>query len=311
MTKAMLVESTPDGERTYPTELLPSASQLAPALSPVALRILGALHQRPDYAGGVSRSLGLHEQKVYYHIQRLQRAGLVRVVREERRRGAPCRYLAPVAPVLAVKVSPRVAGTPNPRRGPPEVLQEFLADMVVSGELRAPIVVGSPLPHGPFMAAARDGHHASALAFHLGSLAAAAIDEVVLLDTDVRTRGLERGPLILVGGPVANILSMEVNPRLPVRFDWREGWRIIASERSYASEAVGLVAKVPSPWQDGSWVLLLSGLHHQGTLAAVMGLTNYSSRILAGYTPGDPFLRVVEGQDRNGDGRIDAVAVLE
>ncbi len=313
MTRALLVEATSGGTTAHDAELLPSPRHLAAALSPAAWRILSALAQRPDYAGGLARRLGLHEQRVYYHVHRLMGAGLLRVVREEGRRGAPRRYLAPTAQALAVKLLPRAAGTARvPPLPVPEVL-DFFSDLCPGGVLRAPIVVGSPVPHGPFLTAARDGHYAVALGFHLGALAAPGVQGVVTLDTDVRALGLQRGPLILVGGPVANLLSMEINPHLPARFDWREGWRIVGEGRGrvFTSEGVGLVAKVPNPWAPGHWVVLLSGLHHQGTQAAIAAVTSSAREALAGYQRGTSMVRVVEGLDRDGDGRPDSVAVLQ
>ena len=57
--------------------------------------------------------------------------------------------------------------------------------------------------------------------------------------------------------------------------------------------------------------MVLSGLHYRGTLSSIVGLTEFSDTVLEGYEPGRDFYRVVLGQDRDGDGRVDAVSVLE
>jgi len=56
---------------------------------------------------------------------------------------------------------------------------------------------------------------------------------------------------------------------------------------------------------------MFSGLHHSGTEAAVLGLTAFSDRTLRDYVPGREFYRIVQGVDRDGDGRMDSVEVLE
>src|SRR5439155_179085 len=45
--------------------------------------------------------------------------------------------------------------------------------------------------------------------------------------------------------------------------------------------------------------------------AGILGLTRFADDVLDGFTPGEDFYRVVAGQDRDGDGRLDAVSVLE
>src|SRR3989442_4376008 len=118
--------------------------------------------------------------------------------------------------------------------------------------------------------------------------------------------------MILVGGPVANIIRMELNPHLAVDFDWKQVWRMESSRtrRPYADEQVGLVAKVRNPWNPARVIVVLSGLHAVGTMAAILGLTHFAEEVLDGYAPGEDFYRVVAGPERGGHGRVDAVAIL-
>src|SRR5437667_4544790 len=119
--------------------------------------------------------------------------------------------------------------------------------------------------------------------------------------------------MVRVGGPVANIIAMDLNPHLAVNFDWRQVWRMESSRtgRPYADEQVGLIAKVRNPWNPSKVIVSLGGLHATGTMAAILGLTHQADEVLEGYRPGDEFYRVVAGEDRDGDGRPDAVSILE
>jgi DNA-binding transcriptional ArsR family regulator len=67
-------------------------------VSPVALRrrILDSLDE-PDSATGVGRRLGVPRQKVNYHLRELERAGLVELAEERRRRGFVERRLRAIA----------------------------------------------------------------------------------------------------------------------------------------------------------------------------------------------------------------------
>jgi hypothetical protein len=119
--------------------------------------------------------------------------------------------------------------------------------------------------------------------------------------------------MILVGGPVVNIVTLDLNPHLAVAFDWRQAWRVESSRtrRAYADEHVGLLAKVRNPWNPDKVIVLLSGIHALGTGAAILALTEFAEDALDGYDPEAPFYRIVSGEDRDGDGRLDRVAVLE
>jgi len=136
---------------------------------------------------------------------------------------------------------------------------------------------------------------------------------VVKLDTEVKAAGMDRENMILVGGPVVNIVTLDLNPHLAVNFDWKQVWRIESSRtrRTYGDENVGLVAKVRNPWNPEKVVVVLSGSHYAGTSASILGLTQFTGDVLEGYEPGRDFYRVVAGEDRDGDGRPDGVSVLE
>ncbi len=283
---------------------------LGPLGSPEAWRILTELGRRPDYPGALARRLKMHEQTVYYHVHRLARAGLIRVVREERHQGAVSRAFAPAAEAFGVEL-PIFGKARGPARRPvPEKVRAFLDPFLREGAL---FVIGSPYPHGPYLTVARDSPHAVRLALFLGGLSGTAPEMLVRMDTDVKAGGVEKGNLILVGGPVANIVVLDLNPHLRVTFDWAQAWRMRSSlsGREYSEESVGLLARVPNPWNPEAEILLVSGLHYSGTEASVLGLTAFSDRVLRGYEEGREFYRVVQGVDRDGDGRTDGVEVLE
>ena len=286
--------------------------RLGPLGSAEAWRILAELARRPEYPGALAQRLKMHEQTVYYHVHRLAKAGLIRVVREERRRGAVSRFYAPVAEAFGLELPGVGRSRATPRRPVPEKARAFLERFLRNGE-HAVLVIGSPYPHGPYLTVARDSAYAVQLALFLGGLAPQGGGLPVKLDTEVKAAGLERRSLVLVGGPVANIVTLDLNPHLKVAFDWREAWRMRSSQsgREYAGEDVGLLAKIPNPWNPEAEVAMFSGLHHSGTEAAVLGLTAFSDRTLRDYVPGREFYRIVQGVDRDGDGRMDSVEVLE
>jgi len=306
-----LIESRGARRITHSALVAEKPEVVAVAAHPTAWRILTELAKTPDYPSNLARRLRVHEQKVYYHVNRLRKAGLLRVVREQQGQGAPARVLAPSAEAFALVLP----NTGTPSQGPQPLtgaLRSFLGEFASEGTLDAWIVLGAPTPHGPFLTAARDSPYAAQLGLFLGRYFGLRRGLAVKLDTEVKAEGAERGNLILVGGPVANIASLDLNPHLAVQFDWREVWRLRSARTgtAYAEDTIGVVAKVPNPWREGAWILLLAGLHYPGTIASLLAVTDFTDALLDGYEGGELY-RVVQGLDRDGDGRLDEVRVLE
>ncbi len=309
-TRLIVDPSSEEGSPARNLLLADRPDRLAPLSHPEAWRILVELARKPDYAGAVAKRLRLHAQTAYYHIHRLAKAGLIHIVREERRQGAVSRIYAPTAEAFGVELPvPGRAGKAPARRVVPERVRSFLETFLREGGL---FVIGSPYQHGPYLTVARDSPYAVEFGMLLGGLGAGS-DITVRLDTEVKAAGLEGRHLILVGGPVANIVALDLNPHLKVSFSWQQAWRMRSSftGREYAEEGVGLLAKIPNPWNPQSEVAMFSGLHYTGTAAAVLALTAFSERVLRDYIPGQDFYRIVQGFDRDADGRVDSVEVLE
>jgi len=311
VSESTLLESRGNRRTSRAAHVADAPEALAAATHPMAWRILVELAKSPTYPSALAKRLRVHEQKVYYHINRLRDGGLLRVVREEQGQGAPAKVLAPSAEAFAL-VLPGTGSAFSEAAPLTGSLRAFLDEFAKDGALDAWIVLGAPTPHGPFLTAARDSPYAAQLGLFLGRYLRARAGLAVKLDTEVKAEGLEKGSLVLVGGPVANIVSLDLNPHLAVTFDWREVWRLRSARtgKTYADEAVGLVAKVANPWREGAWILLLAGLHHLGTIASLLAVTDHTEALLDGYDGGE-LHRVVQGLDRDGDGRLDDVRMVE
>lgn len=272
-------------------------------LHPVRLRILAELSKEPTYPSELAARMKLSEQKVFYHIRQLKKAGLVEVARREEMRGGLAKHFRAVGQAFALKLP----GAPEfnlPAGGTKEASDFFREFVNRSGVFDGLIVVGSPDPHGPSKARARDGHYAIDLAAAIGRFARAD-GPVVRTDTEIRESERKRN-LILIGGPITNMLVGEANDSLPVRFDREHNWDIF-SERSgkhYAEDECGLIAKEKNPWNPGAKIIVIAGKRFSGTKAAVLAITSRPEAV-----SGEA--HVVEGVDLDGDGIVDAVEIKE
>ena len=321
MDKSLLLREDNQTQRVKDIALVNDPQKLKLILNALSWKILIMLSEKEMYPLEIARKLGIHEQKVYYHIRKLCRAGAIIVAREEEKKGATAKYYKVAAPAFGIEL-PREYRTIKKLSllGMEEQIQKFFREFVrKDGTFDGKIVVGSPTPHGPFKTSARDGHYASHLTFFLGQLVKPPEDFAIKLDVDVKAEKEEKNNLILVGGPGTNFLAEEVNECLPIRFNMRaseEGFLFggLVSKKTgrvYTADSVGVVAKVVNPWDKSKRVIVLAGNKAVGTKACVLALTDYWQKTLKGYNGEEPYATVIQGFDLNGDGKVDSIEVLE
>jgi DNA-binding transcriptional ArsR family regulator len=289
-------------------------------LNKLTWKILMMLSEKEMYPMEIARKLDVHEQKVYYHIRKLVKANAIGVTKEEDRKGAIAKYYAANFPAFGVELpfgaQKRSGGTLSFMN---TELQRFLHPVLNAGFFDGKIVVGSPDPHGPFKTSARDGHYASYLAFFFGQFAELPDEFAIKLDVDVKAEKEEQNNLVLVGGPGTNLLTQEVNERLPIRFSMtpsETGFLFggLVSKKTtnvYTADTTGLVAKIVNPWNRKRTVIVLAGSKAVGTKACVIALAKFWREILQSYHGEDDWATVIQGFDLDGDGKVDSIEVLE
>jgi len=321
MKKKFLLDTEKHHQKIKDILMIDDPQKLKLILNPLSWRILGLLAEREMYPMEISRTLRIHEQKVYYHIRKLAKAGVIKIVKEEEKKGAVARYYRTVSTAFGVEFP---LGYHETRKIPVSPfygkITKFFAkfigkDAVFNGK----IVVGSPVPHGPFKTSARDGHYAAHLTFFLGQFCRLPEDFVIKLDVDVKAEKEEKNNLILVGGPGTNLLTQEINEHLSIRFDMKpskHGFLLggLVSSRSgnvYTADTVGLVAKIVNPWDNNMQIIVLAGNKAVGTKACVLALTKFWDKTLQKYNEQPSFSVVIQGFDLDGDGKVDSIEVLE
>jgi len=199
----------------------------------------------------------------------------------------------------------------SPRRPGPvfDSFLNFLKPFIQNNRLNASIVVGSPDPHGPHKARARDGHYAIDLGLFLGGLCSMDENFSTKLDVDIDLK--ESRNLILVGGPVTNHVVSKINDFLPAKFSDKKPWGIITKKATYTEESIGMISRLPNPYNPEYFVLVLSGIRFIGTKAAVFAFTRNTGQVIHRFTGQKEFHAIVQGFDLDGDGKIDSVEILE
>jgi DNA-binding transcriptional ArsR family regulator len=321
MDKKLLLQEEGEVQRVKEIVMMKDPQKLGMILGKLSWKILVALSEKEMYPLELAKKLGIHEQKVYYHMRKLAKAGAITVVREEEKKGATARYYRPISPAYGIEL-PQEYKTIRKLSilSMDKQLQEFFKEFIKQdGTFEGKIVVGSPTPHGPFKTSARDGHYTSYLTFFLGQFAKMPDEFAIKLDVDMKAEKEERNNLILVGGPGTNVLAQEVNENLPIRFNMQSseqgfllgGLVSKKTSRVYTADTAGLIAKITNPWDSTKKVIVLAGNKAVGTKACVLALTNFWKKTLKNYHIEDTFATVIQGFDLDSDGKVDSIEVLE
>jgi DNA-binding transcriptional ArsR family regulator len=321
MHKKLLLQEDGDAQKVKEISIMDDAHNLKMILGNLSWKILTMLSKEEMYPLEIARQLGVHEQKVYYHIRKLAKAGAITVEREEKKKGATAKYYKTVSPAFGIefpmgyKTIQKISLLNIDAK-----IQRFFNEFVDErGVLEAKIVVGSPTPHGPFKTSARDGHYAAHLTLFIGQFAKMPKDFAIKLDVDVKAEKEEKNNLILVGGPGTNLLAQDINEYLPIRFNMQssdQGFLLggLSSEKTarvYTADAAGLIAKIMNPWDKTKRIVVLAGNKAVGTKACVLALTSFWKKTLQGYRGERSFATVIQGFDLDGDGKVDSIEVME
>ncbi|MCP8310806.1 MAG: ArsR family transcriptional regulator [Candidatus Methylarchaceae archaeon HK02M1] len=313
MEKELVTIGDKDGPMMKSILIFDEPSSLRPILNPLGWEILNLLAQKPMYPAEISRLLKIHEQKVYYHIRQMRKIGLLSVEKEEFIKGALARYYRVSYPAFGVEL-PFGEKRQNLPISPfmDEKMVSFFDEFLLSGIFEGCIVVGSPEPHGPYKASARDGHYAVQLAFYLGQFSGMPKNFIVKLDADVKAEKEERNNLILIGGPGTNLITADINRHLPIRFNEENYWAGLSDGkgRTFNSDRDGLIAKIPNPYDEKKCMIVMAGLKYIGTKSAVIAITNFSKEVLRDYYGERQWATVIRGFDLDGDGKVDSIEKL-
>ena len=308
-----LVEEYKGEQKVYDTKILSDPKALSAFSSDLSLKVIKEIAKSPSCAMDIARKLKQHEQKIYYHMRKLEKLGIIKLESLEERVGATAKIYSLSSPTFSFKVIDDYY-TKNLKLKPIEI--KFLNPFVRDSRLDALIIVGSPDPHGKYKSPSSDGYCVINLGAYLGQFVSNVKLPIYKLDTQVNEKDLENN-LIIVGGPKANIISEKINGKLPIYFNYSEeilDWTIIStiSKKIYKEREIGVIERVKNPFNESKEILFLSGKGFRGTLSAVIAFTKHFKEFVEGNSYNNQVLaRVVRGIDEDSDGIIDEVEFLE
>lgn len=313
--QATLIETNENGRIAYDSLILSDPKAFGSLNNKLALKIIKSLAESPACALDVARKLKVNEQKIYYHINKLEKAGIVYTISNERRQGMIAKIYSVVSPVIAAKLFEKgVEVKENINLNVSQDIIHFFDPFIQNGLLNAKIIIGTPLPHGPYGATARHDTALFDFGIYLGRVLNESNGFNYHLDTNVSDSDLKKFNLILIGNSKANSITYKVNSYLPVYFDETKDFQITSklTSQTYNYDYDAVIIKTANPFNADKKLLLLAGKRSIGLVSAILAIKNHISEILEGNAKNKNIIaKVVTGLDRDSDGLIDAVKFKE
>ena len=145
MQKKLLLQDHGNTQEVKEISILTDSQKLKMILGSLSWKILTILSKKEMYPLEIAKQLGMHEQKIYYHIRKLAKAGAIMVVREEKKKGATAKYYKTVSPAFGIEFPQGYKPIQNMcTLSLDEQLQKFFKEFIDNGVFDGKIVVGSP-----------------------------------------------------------------------------------------------------------------------------------------------------------------------
>jgi len=309
--KASLVENRGDGKVSYES-LVVAPRKLSVFNSDLALRIVNDLVKNPGCAMDLARNLKEHEQKIYYHLRKLEDVGVVKPIGTEKRYGMTARIYSMTCPVIATKLYEDGHPLEKASSTKDSNMMKFFYPFVEDGELNAKIVIGDPNEHGKFDSKSKEGSYFADFAILLGSFVNQYNFPYYRMDTEVSQKDLKEN-LILIGNTRTNVIMDKIKKHLPIEF-FEEGRFSFISKKTnkkYTDPRTGFIIKIKNPFNSEKNIMVIGGLRTRGARAAMIAITNNMDKINDNNESDEEILRIVKGFDRAGDGIIDFTEFVE
>jgi DNA-binding transcriptional ArsR family regulator len=312
--KTSFIEDVGDKQIAYDSILVPPKN-LNIFNSDLSLKIINELVRNPGCAMDLARKLEQHEQKIYYHLRKLEKVGIIKQIRTEKRYGMDAKIYSVVSPVISTKLYDD--GYPIEKSSSiiNHEASKFFYPFIDDGKLNAKIIIGYPYPHGKYDKSEKGAAHAFDFAIFIGKFLKKLEFPHYVFDVDTRGEDLDNN-LILIGNPESNTIIDRINssnPKLPVHFDNKRGGSIVSSLTGnvYEDPIIGMVLKWQSPFNKNKKILVLSGIRTRGIHAAMIAVTQHLSELIKNSEDNGNLMSIVQGLDKDGDKIIDSVKFLE
>ncbi len=305
--KNYILKSDGEGYFVNDTKLIEDINDVKPIADEKAMAILKKLSKKPYNSANLSKELKLDKKATAFYIGKLEKAGLISI--EPQKKGEVIKALynsfSHEINENKIKFDPKMKSKEN------EYALAFFSKFINNGKFDGYICVGASDPHGEYKAVAKDSYYTAYLGMFLGQFIDLPASMPVVLDTDVISKNLFKKNLIVIGGPVTNLVTRDINNFMPIKFIKEEGWGLKDKNGIHVRDYEGTIEKIKNPFDKEKEIILIGGVRNIGTLSAMLAATRFSNITFKGYTGEIPWSRMVRGYDIDGDGQIDSIETVK
>ncbi len=298
-----------DGEEYFvnDTKLIENINDLRPIADEKAVSVMKKLSKKPYKAETLAKELKLDKKTLIFYLGKLQNAGLIEKTEQKNTELFKSIYNSFSYEINENKIRF------DPKKGEKEnqYALNFFNKFINNGKFNGYICVGSSDPHGEYKAVARDSHFTAYLGMFLGQFIDLPNSMPVILDTDVISKNLFKKNLIVIGGPVTNLVTRDINNFLPIKFIKEEGWGLKDRNGIHVRDYEGTIEKIRNPFDKEKDIILIAGIRNVGTLSAMLAATRFSNITFKGYNGEMPWSLMIRGYDIDGDGQIDSIETVK
>ncbi len=306
--KTFILKTDENGYFINDTKIVDNIEDLRPIVNSTSIDILKVLVKKPASLDEIAKTTKLSKKKTADLIKNLEKAGLITIQNKTAKRG---NIYKSVTNSFAFEVSDaKVKLAIREQSIGDEGTARFFRKFIKDGKFDGYICVGSTDPHGEYRSIARDTHYALYLAMFLGQFCELPKDFPIVLDTDVIAKNLFKQNLIVIGGPVTNLVTRDVNNFLPMKFEKAEGWALKDKGGVHSRDYEGAIEKIRNPFEKTKDMLVLGGIRNIGTLSSILAATRFSKLTFRSYNDEPIWNVLVRGYDIDGDGEIDSVETV-
>lgn len=294
-----------DGEEYFvnDTKIIEDINDIKPIADEKAIAIMKKLSKKPYNSANLAKELKLDKKTTAFYIGKLEKAGLINIETEKNKEIVKASYDSFSYEINEnkIKFDQKMKSKEN------QYALKFFSKFINNGKFDGYICVGASDPHGEYKAVARDSHYTGYLGMFLGQFIELPSSMPIVLDTDVISKNLFKKNLIVIGGPVTNLVTRDINNFLPIKFIKEEGWGLKDRNGIHIRDYEGTVEKIKNPFDKDKEIILIGGVRNVGTLSAVLAATRFSNITFKGYNGEMPWSLMVRGYDIDGDGQIDSI----
>lgn len=298
-----------DGEDYFvnDTKIIENINDIKPIADDRAVAMMKKLSKKPYKADVLGRELKMDRKTLAFYVGKLENAGLISKVPQKNGDLLKADYDSFSYEINEnrIKFDPKLKSKDN------QYVLDFFGKFINNGKFDGYICVGASDPHGEYKAVAKDSHYTAYLGMFIGQFINLPNSMPVILDTDVISRNLFKKNLIVIGGPVTNLVTRDINNFLPIKFIKEEGWGLKDRNGIHIRDYEGTIEKIKNPFDKDKEIILIGGVRNVGTFSAMLAATRFSGITFKGYNGEVPWSLIVRGYDIDGDGQIDSIETVK